>query len=135
MVRKALVDYSLIKEICENLRTKNKKFKGQLDLPADNEPSKKAKKDTKEIRKLLVTKAFEKATKIDKPRKRKRSAARFSQNSRADEKSSSSSESESSSGSRCESSDELISDEEARKNDDVGNSTESDSAPDTTAET
>ena len=49
MGRKALVDYSLIKEICENLRRSKNKFKGQLELDPENGSPKEGKK-VKEIK-------------------------------------------------------------------------------------
>ena len=80
MGRKALVDYSLIKEICDNLRSTKKKFRGQLDLESENGPPKEGKK-VKEVRRLLVTKANEKKSTSSKTKKRKRSPERFTQNS------------------------------------------------------
>ena len=80
MGRKALVDYSLIKEICDNLRSTKKKFRGQLDFESENGPPKEGKK-VKEVRRLLVSRANEKTSKGQKPKKRKRSPERFTQNS------------------------------------------------------
>ena len=84
MGRKALVDYSLIKEICENLTISKKKFKGQLDLdPEDG--STKAGKKTEEIKRLLVSGAKKKSGSPAKKRKKKsparrKSPVRFRQN-------------------------------------------------------
>ena len=84
MGRKALVDYSLIKEICENLITSKKKFKGQLDLNPEDEPTKTGKK-TEEIKRLLVSRSKTKAESPSRKRRRKsprrkKSPARFQQN-------------------------------------------------------
>ena len=95
MGRKALVDYSLIKEICENLTISKKKFKGQLDLEPDDGSSKAGKK-TEEIKRLLVSGAKKKTGSPAKKRKkpnsiRKKSPARFRQNASTIEESGSSS--------------------------------------------
>ena len=60
MGRKALVDYSLIKEICENLTVTKNKFKGQLQLDPEDGPHKAGKK-TEEIKRLLVSGAKKKS--------------------------------------------------------------------------
>ena len=95
MGRKALVDYSLIKEICENLRRSKNKFKGQLELDPENGSPKEGKK-VKEIKRLLVSRTLEKKTKEENPRKRKRfnndqkTEKRFCQHAESSEGSSSS---------------------------------------------
>ena len=122
MGRKALVDFSLIREICENVRTKKKKFKGKLDLGVNNGSTKAAKKGTQEIRRLLVAKAFEKASKKGKIKKKKRQPARFSQTAKISEESGSSTESESSSGGEDASENSGNSDEDIKKSDEDGNS-------------
>ena len=102
MGRLALVDFSLIKEICVNLKTSKNKFKGQLELNPENESTKTGKK-TEEIKRLLVSGAKKKSGSPSKKRRkkspaRKSSPVRFRQNpSKAEESSSSSESSESSS--------------------------------------
>ena len=79
MGRKALVDFSLIKEICENLKSNQKKFKGQLDLePEDG--SAKAVKKAKAVKRLLVSAAEKKEKEKIARKKRKKSPERFNQN-------------------------------------------------------
>ena len=101
MGRKALCDLSFIKEICDNLRTNKKKFKGQLDLESENGPPKEGKK-IKEIRRLLVSKASEKKSKAIKGKKRKRSPERFTENSPKRSAPSFDSSSDSASSSSCD---------------------------------
>ena len=84
MGRKALVDYSLIKEICENLIVSRKKFKGQLDLNPEDESTKTGKK-TEEIKRLLVSRSKKETGSPTRKRRRKsprrkKSPARFQQN-------------------------------------------------------
>ena len=115
MGRKALVDYSFIKEICDNLRSTKTKFRGQLDLEPENGPPKEGKK-VKEVRRLLVSRANEKTSKGQKPKKRKRiqsAPERFTQNSpkRQNSSSESSSDTASSCGESC--SDDIESDDQA----------------------
>ena len=134
MGRKALVDYSLIKEICENIQTRKKKFKGQLDLEAEHGPTKEGKK-VKEIRRLLVSRAYEKKAKTPKPKKRKRSPERFCQNptKRASPRSSSSSDSTSCSDEVL--SDSVDSDDQSDEPTDLNNSEESDGGADDNEQT
>ena len=133
MGRKALVDYSLIREICDNIRTKKKKFKGKLDLGMENGSSKASKKGSKEIRRLLVTKALEKATKTGKVKKRKRSPDRFTQNQKQFEESDSCSDSDGTSCSSGSSCSQINSDTELQKSESE-NDGESDFATDATTE-
>ena len=84
MGRKALVDYSLIKEICENITTSKKKFKGQLDLDPEDGSTKTGKK-TEAIKRLLVSGGKKKSGSPEKKRKKKspaqkQSPVRFRQN-------------------------------------------------------
>ena len=84
MGRKALVDYSLIKEICDNLTSSKKKFKGQLDLDQENGPAKAGTK-TEEVKRLLVSGAKKKNAsparkKAKKNQARNKSPVRFRQN-------------------------------------------------------
>ena len=130
MGRKAICDFSLIKEICEDLRTSKKKFKGKLDLEPENGPPKEGKK-IKEVRRLLVSKSNEKKQKAPKAKKRKRSPERFSQNSpkRSIQSSDSSSDSASSSDESC--SDDFDSDGRAQEHECI----ESDGSADDNGET
>ena len=131
MGRLALVTYSLIKDICEDIKVKKKKFKGKIDLGTENDTPKTAKKDTKEIRKLMVKKAFEKATKPSRGKKRKHSPIRFSQREESEPTSDSGSSSDSTSGS----SGEISTDGDTEKSGEDTNSGESDGGADTNAET
>ena len=133
MGRKALVDYSLIREICDKLRSKKKKFKGKLDLGTENGPNTTSKKSSKEIRRLLVTKAFEKASKNRKAKKRKRSPARFTQNQKDCEDTEFCSDSDASSCSSESPSSPINSDNELEKSE-SDNGGESDFATDANTE-
>ena len=79
MGRKAVVDFAFIKEICENLKSNQKKFKGQLD-PNSINGSTKAGPKTKAIKRLLVSAAEKKIPKEPERKKRKKSPERFNQN-------------------------------------------------------
>ena len=131
MGRKALVDFSLIKEICENLKSNQKKFKGQLDLePEDG--STKAVKKAKAVKRLLVSAAEKKDKEKLARKKRKKSPERFRQAPTED--------SESSFSSTCPSSDsenattDFESETDDQCQEDV-NSGDSDLASDTNGET
>ena len=82
MGRKALVEFSFIKEICENLKSNQKKFKGQLD-PNSLNGSTKAGKKTKAIKRLLVSASEKKIQKEPDRKKREKTPERFTQNSAA----------------------------------------------------
>ena len=79
MGRLALVDFALVKEICENLKVNRKKFKGQLDLGPENGAPKTDKK-VKAIKRLLVSGAGGRKSGKPSRKKRKNTPERFRQN-------------------------------------------------------
>lgn len=79
MGRKALVDFSLIQEICQDLKFSKNKFKGQLEVDEDGSAA--TDKKVKKIKRLLVSGAEkDKSCKKRRKQRKKKTPERFRQN-------------------------------------------------------
>ena len=120
----ALVEYSFIKELCDKIRREKKTFAGKLKNGRPTEENSK----TRAIKRLLLSKKFEKKSKKPKPTDKSNQTARFRQGSSFFGSSESSEESDESSGSSIDTAsesddaDESRSDTSVRENDKNGNS-------------